>query len=430
MRSQGGVMPIIDLQRRITEAGRIRIGQQVPAGAGKTRPVKLETFRLTSSDKLRIDQAAAMWGGTPQPWDAPAGRQWEVFTEQATLDVIVPPADMAFSQNYELWSAGGCRRRCDGRNEAISQGECLCDPDQRECDIHTRLSVLLRDLPGLGVWRIDTQGYYAAVELSGAVEVIQIAAGRGQLLPARLLLVQRQVKRPGPGGKPQTRNFAVPVLDIAVTPGQLVAPSTVTLQIEGSNGRVDGTASLDRSPITPVPETVKPHPAGTVAEQMAAGQQPAERKPRRGAQQPIPASGIEPRTAEQARADAGETSAIRPYLPEPDDDVPSPAEPPASGSPRRPDAPRTVSPGQLKAIHASLTGLGYNSRTDRDTLLMVVETLAGRELTGPNTRADDATPRTTKNLSWNEASTVIDHLVKVDTKDQLADLVARLSEQG
>ena len=40
-------MPIIDLQRRLQEAGRIRLGDKSPKGA----PRKLETFRLTSSDK-------------------------------------------------------------------------------------------------------------------------------------------------------------------------------------------------------------------------------------------------------------------------------------------------------------------------------------------------------------------------------------------
>ncbi len=61
-------MPIIELQRRLAEAGRIRIGHQVEAGNGKRRPEKLETFRLTAPDRHRIDQAAAIYGGTPQPW--------------------------------------------------------------------------------------------------------------------------------------------------------------------------------------------------------------------------------------------------------------------------------------------------------------------------------------------------------------------------
>lgn len=290
-------MSIINLQRRIAEIGRIRIGQQVPTSNGKTRPAKLTTFRLTSADKVRIDQAATLYGGQTQQWQAPAGPQWEVITQTDALDVIVPPSDMAFSQHYELWSAGGCQRRCDGRSEAISQGPCLCDPDARDCDIHTRLSALLRDLPGLGVWRIDTSGYYAAVELQGAVEVIQMAAGRGQMLPARLRLEQRQVKRII-DGKPQTRNFPVPVLDIEVSPGQLMLGTRTPLELDAAPpAAIDGAARL-----TPVPAALPSGPARSIAEQVAqVDEEPSTR--RKNGAQPIPETGLQPRTAAEAAAD-------------------------------------------------------------------------------------------------------------------------------
>ena len=51
-------MPIIDMQRRLAETGRIRIGQQVAAtkrdGTPTTRPSKLETFRITSANEKAI----------------------------------------------------------------------------------------------------------------------------------------------------------------------------------------------------------------------------------------------------------------------------------------------------------------------------------------------------------------------------------------
>lgn len=288
---------IIDLQRRLAEAGRIRIGQQVATSNGKSRPAKLTTFRLTSPDRMRVQQAAQMYGGQAAEWQAPAGPQWEVVTEADALNVIVPPSDMAFSQHYELWSGGGCQRRCDGRVESISDGLCLCDPDARECQIHTRLSVMLRDLPGLGVWRIDTSGYYAAVELQGAVEVVQLAAGRGQMLPARLRLEQRVVKRPGQG----TRRFAVPVLDIEVSPAQLLgggAPLTI-----GAGDGVPARRQLDgAAPLTPVPESVPEAPAPSVAAQAAAVNEAKPKPARRNAAQPVPSTGLAPRTAAQAAA--------------------------------------------------------------------------------------------------------------------------------
>lgn len=361
---------IIDLQRRIHEVGRIRIGQQVPTSGGKTRPAKLDTFRLTSPDQRCIEQAAHLYGGTPAKWQAPAGMQWEVVTETDTLNVIVPPSDMAFSQHYELWSGGGCQRRCDGVSETLSDGPCLCDPDNRECSIHTRLSVMLADLAGLGVWRIDTQGYYAAVELQGAVGVVQMAAGRGQMLPARLRLEQRMVKRPDTG----TRRFAVPVLDVAITPAQLVSGATTFDPLEA------GTVAIEpprNGALTPVPDTVTERPTPTVQEQAATTRQ---RKPRKNAAQPIPATGLAPRTVDEAKgniAAAGLTA----------------DEPPVEEPPLPLDEP--VSPQQLKLLAIRFRDHGID---DRQARIDFCAQIIGRALTS------------SKELTKAEASDVIDQL--------------------
>lgn len=297
---------IIEMQRRLHECGRIRIGQQVPSKNGKTRPAKLSTFRLTSPDRVRLDAAAGLWGGTVNPWQAPAGSQWELITETDALNVVVPPSDIAFSQWYETWSAGGCQRRCDGVTETIGDRPCPCDPDKRECQIHTRLSVMLADLPGLGVWRIDTSGHYAAVELSGAVEVIRAAAGRGVLLPARLRLEQRQVKRFDAQGKPETRNFAVPVLDVQITPAQLLGGAG-HIQLGGMGAQLNGSFRADDTDVralatpgvpaieaprlTPVPSNTEPGPS--IAEQVA----PPDKPRRANAAAEIPSSGRSRRAA-------------------------------------------------------------------------------------------------------------------------------------
>ena len=292
-------MSIIQMQRRIAEVGRIRIGQQVPiTGSGRgrggkrdTRPEKLSTFRLTSPNRTRIEQASRLYGGDVAEWEAPAGRQWEVITRTDSLPVIVPPSDMAFSQWYELWSGGGCLRRCDGQNESISDGACICDPDNRECNIHTRLSVMLRDLPGLGLWRLDTSGYFAALELQGAVDVLQMAAAAGTMLPAQLRLEQRMIKR----ADEQVKRFAVPVLDVEISPAQLLSGGDRldigTLSIEPA--RVEAVTSH----LTPVPASVQEHPAPPVSEQAT---KTRERKPRKNAAQKIPPTGVKPRTAAQA----------------------------------------------------------------------------------------------------------------------------------
>lgn len=396
-------MGILDLQRRIAEVGRIRIGQQVSTGKGRgTRPSKLDTFRLTSPDKTRIEHAAHLYGGDVKPWEAPAGAQWEVITNTAVLPVIVPPSDMAFSQWYESWSGGGCQRRCDGLNESITQGPCLCDPEKRECSIHTRLSVMLRDLPGLGVWRIDTSGYYAGVELQGAVEVVQMAAGRGQMLPASLRLEQRQIKRTGEGVK----RFAVPVLDIAVSPAQLLGGGDPldrgTLAIEPAAG----VPSFDNGPrgnVTPVPDTVPERPTPPVSEQ---AKQTRERKPRKNAAKPIPPTGLEPRTAAQAAAD--NRSENTPPPPEDDPGPPDDAPPPPADD-------RAKLNRQMHALFRK-AGIEKDRREDR---LTVTSYLAKR----PDIQSSN-------DLNDTEFETAVNTLAGWDREGKIVDKVADILDQA
>ena len=372
---------IIDLQRRLAEAGRIRIGQQVAAGNGRKRPEKLTTFRLTSGDRTRIEQAAHLYGGTPEQWEAPAGPQWEVVTAADSLNVIVPPADMSFSQHYELWSGGGCQRRCDGRAESISDGPCICDPDKRECNIHTRLSVMLRDLPGLGVWRIDTSGYYAAVELQGAVEVVQLAAGRGQMLPARLRLEQRMVKRVGQG----TRRFAVPVLDVEVSPGQLMAGTQpAPVMVEQGTGRVLDFPT-ERPALTPVPDSVPVHPVGDIAEQAAEAAEPKPR--RRNSAQPVPQTGIRPRTVSEAAAVSAPREHIPDVEPEPEPEI-------------EVEAVELVTGPQLKKLSILLREAGFDTPESKHGF---TSTAINRDI------------KTAKELTKDEASKVIDILENSQT---------------
>ena len=216
-------MPLLDLQRRMRELGRIRTGLQVPTKtSGKSRPEKLETFRLTSPARDLLDAAAEIYGGDVRPWVSPAGAEWELVTKADVLDIVIPPGQ-AMSQWWEMWSGGGCVRRCDGVTNVLADEPCACPSDPLErrtmagkgdaCKPTTRLNVILPALPDIGVWRLESHGYYAAVELAGTAEFLERATASGKLLPARLRLDQREQKRPGE----PTRRFAVPVIELPQT---------------------------------------------------------------------------------------------------------------------------------------------------------------------------------------------------------------------
>jgi len=224
---------IAGLGVRYRELGRLRMGQRVDTGRVKNgrkvyRPEKLEVWRFTSTDWRLIKRAAELYGGEPSRWEEAPGwntdkqsgvRQFQVTTDANDVPVMLPP-EIALSQAMEAWTAGECLRRCDGQWEQISGAECLCsDEESQVCKPTTRLSVLLADMPGLGVWRLETHGWYAAREL---VPMVRLAAtfGTGQRFRLRIDPRQRQTKD---DGEKVTYLFGVPVLDTDLTPGELLA---------------------------------------------------------------------------------------------------------------------------------------------------------------------------------------------------------------
>jgi hypothetical protein len=260
-------VPIIELQRRLREAGRIRIGEKVATSNGKSRPAKIDRFRFTSSDLASMESIANVYGGTVQPWEgASVGTQWELYADTTVLDVIVPPVDLAYSQFMELWKGGGCERRCDGQTNLLTDKPCVCDPDAPDCKPTTRLGVILTAVQGIGVWRLETHGWNAASELTGAIEILRVVQGSGTMVPARLMLEQRQSKRDG-----KTFNFAVPVLDLNLS----VAALTGVTQPSGA---------------TPIDATRPALPS--IAEQAAVA--PVEKPKRANAAATLPATGIKP----------------------------------------------------------------------------------------------------------------------------------------
>ncbi|MFI6279619.1 hypothetical protein [Streptomyces sp. NPDC050988] len=213
-------MPIIDLQRRMRQLGEIRIGHVVSGVSAKgnayTRPAKLDKFRFTSPSREILASVAELYGGEVKPWTPANGgpAEFEVYSQANRLPVLIPPLD-AVSQWYELYAGSKCQRRCDGQTEHKSDRPCMCDPENRDCKITTRVNVMLRDVPALGQWLLITKGYHAAVTLPPAAELLAQAGGyvAGWLgMEEKTAIVKDQVAR-----------FLVPTLDVEITPAALMA---------------------------------------------------------------------------------------------------------------------------------------------------------------------------------------------------------------
>lgn len=204
-------VPIIARQRALSRAGEIRIGAEKPQGRGGAGR-KLETFRLTSQHHDIIETCASLYGGEPSPWASPSGDAWQLYTTASALAVLLI-AGYSLQQIYEKWEgATKCSRRCDGEDEQISGGPCVCNAKGLEgkdaCDIITRLMVVLPETGTSLGWMLRSTGENAARELSGAIMVAdELARGRA-FVPATLRLTQRRSTIDG-----QVVRYAVPVLD-------------------------------------------------------------------------------------------------------------------------------------------------------------------------------------------------------------------------
>ena len=206
-------MPIAGLARRLPEIGRLRAGQLVTMADGRKRPSALAAWRFTASSKASLVAVAIAFGGRVEPWTSPAGDAFQVVTEVDCLPVILPPLG-AFSQSMELWAAGGLTRRCDGQLRSTGEPcDCPVDPDERRaeakagraCQPVSRLSVLLPDVPGIGVWVLTSRGWAVAAEMGGIAAILE-----GRMARAQLRLEQREKRA---AGKPTSR-FVVPVLEV------------------------------------------------------------------------------------------------------------------------------------------------------------------------------------------------------------------------
>jgi hypothetical protein len=236
---------LLGVTRRLREIGRIRLGDSTPGSKpGSKVPRKLDTFRLTTQDRYVAELIPQQYGGQAREWEGAAGREWDVHTEAAEIDVLLPPKEIALSQWFELWDAGGCIRRCDGRTEVLADGPCLCEQEgERRCNPTTRLSVILAKLPGIGVWRLESHGYSAAKEIPGTVALLEMLGVNSLFVPARLRIEQRAqlINR-------KRRKFPVPVIDLDVAPLDLVSGAHELPGTPEGNGAGEPPTQLQEPP--------------------------------------------------------------------------------------------------------------------------------------------------------------------------------------
>jgi len=78
-----------------------------------------------------------------------------------------------------------------------------CDPDtceqylEKQCRRVMNLLFLLPDVPGIGVWQLDTTSFYSIVNVNSCVDLIRRICGRISFIPLTLSLEPLEVSPPG-----------------------------------------------------------------------------------------------------------------------------------------------------------------------------------------------------------------------------------------
>jgi hypothetical protein len=214
-----------NIQARAAEHGRLRTGY-----TQGNRPMRSATWVITSHSEEHVRTAAGLWGGQPEQWSPLNSTitQWRVITKASSIEALITPGD-PLNQYNEMWSAGGCQRRCDGVTELLKREPCVClarfgeDWHQQKkgvvCSTTSRLNVMLPDLSGMGMWRAETHSFYAASEWGGMVDMVLAGTDGKGFIPVTLRIEPRQVIREG-----QTKKFPVVVVELrGVTPRQALA---------------------------------------------------------------------------------------------------------------------------------------------------------------------------------------------------------------
>ncbi|MBA7550974.1 hypothetical protein ES705_43505 [subsurface metagenome] len=78
-----------------------------------------------------------------------------------------------------------------------------CDPDtceqylEKQCRRVMNLLFMMPDVPGLGVWQLDTTSFYSIVNINSCVDLIRRICGRISFIPLNLSLEPLEVTPPG-----------------------------------------------------------------------------------------------------------------------------------------------------------------------------------------------------------------------------------------
>jgi hypothetical protein len=219
------IIPLDQLQGTMPRIGKLSAGymeSKTVNGRVVTYPAKSRTLVFRSSSPEILRAAAQIVRGTvsKSPNPRAEGSVWRLVSEATDLEVLIASDDRRDAPaRYEAWGASGKIRECDGHTcrfmidpktgERRENVPCWCvaqglqAEDGDACRITTRLNLFVPafvDIPGIGVWQLESRGRTTYQDLKGLRDLFQrmrLPGAMGAPVTLRIEIVRR--RNPGSG---------------------------------------------------------------------------------------------------------------------------------------------------------------------------------------------------------------------------------------
>ncbi len=194
-------MPIKDVSeiRRMPRIGKIRLGIKVESEGRNPYPRATDYFVVP-------DEIKGVVGDMP--------KKLNIMFPTEELDEFAQQWLRCYSFTQGLICKGGgstAIRKIDVDTGDIARHttqewvfkDWSCDPDtceqysEKQCRRVMNLLFLMPDVPGLGVWQLDTTSFYSIVNVNSCVDLIKRLCGRISFIPLTLSLEPQIVEPPG-----------------------------------------------------------------------------------------------------------------------------------------------------------------------------------------------------------------------------------------
>lgn len=213
-------MPILGLTERprLPRLGKIRLGLKVEQEGRATYPKAVDFF-------VCPPEVTAVFGDEPKELqivfpnddiDGAASHWYRAYSQRGLVckgdgeraDRLVDmkatvsgDGELPESRHPEHWKIA------TSRSENVARHEIQCPPStcpqfqQRACRPIMNLVFMLPDVPGLGVWQIDTSSWHSIRNVLGGLQLVQSLIGRVSGIPLTLALVDQWVQPEGQSKK-------------------------------------------------------------------------------------------------------------------------------------------------------------------------------------------------------------------------------------